>query len=176
MHRCTRYITWCEKSEEQLEQEKKDKKKNKMIRDDEELTQMYVSQQIEKAKAEAGSDEEAEATELIKADNETVKLDLKMKTTLLANKADTKVGVKSVFKEEKRKEKEGERRKEESKRKMSALEEIMEQGKKQARLEEAKKPKVNRVINEFYFNLIIIIIIIISLKTKSPPPPRRGRG
>ena len=35
-----RYITWVEKSEEQLEQEKKDRKKNKMLRDDEEITQM----------------------------------------------------------------------------------------------------------------------------------------
>ena len=35
-----RYITWVEKSDEQLEQEKKDKKKNKMFRDDEEITQM----------------------------------------------------------------------------------------------------------------------------------------
>ena len=34
-----RYITWVEKSEEQLEQEKKDRKKNKMLRDDEEITQ-----------------------------------------------------------------------------------------------------------------------------------------
>ena len=37
-----RYITWVEKSEEQLEQEKKDRKKNKMLRDDEEITQMLV--------------------------------------------------------------------------------------------------------------------------------------
>ena len=36
-----RYITWVEKSEEQLEQEKKDRKKNKMLRDDEEITQKY---------------------------------------------------------------------------------------------------------------------------------------
>ena len=36
----SRYITWVEKSEEQLEQEKKDRKKNKMLRDDEEITQM----------------------------------------------------------------------------------------------------------------------------------------
>ena len=37
-----RYITWVEKSEEQLEQEKKDRKKNKMLRDDEEITQMLA--------------------------------------------------------------------------------------------------------------------------------------
>merc|ERR1712226_425787 len=68
--------------------------------DDEEITQMYVQQQIEKAKAEAGSDEEFEATELLKDENEILKLDLKLKPTVLASKAtDSKVGVKSVFKE-----------------------------------------------------------------------------
>ena len=60
----------------------------------------YVQQQIEKAKAEAGSDEEFEATELLKDENEVLKLDLKLKPTMLASKAtDSKVGVKSVFKE-----------------------------------------------------------------------------
>jgi DNA/RNA-binding protein KIN17 len=146
------YITWVEKSEEQLEWEAKQKKKNKMVMNDEELTQKYVNRQIEKAKAEVGSDqeEETEATELIKGDNETVKLDLVMKSSLLSAKPDTKVGIKSVFKEASLKEREGGDKKKddtktfgqlESKRKMSALEEIMEQGKKKQKQEEAKKPK-----------------------------------
>ena len=105
----------------------------------------YVQQQIEKAKAEAGSDEEFEATELHKDENEVLKLDLKLKPTLLAT--DSKVGVKSVFKEAAVVKKEADlkvkKEKEDSgKRKMSALEEIMEQGKKKQREEEAKKPKV----------------------------------
>ena len=105
----------------------------------------YVQQQIEKAKAEAGSDEEFEATELHKDENEVLKLDLKLKPTLLAT--DSKVGVKSVFKEAAAVKKEADlkvkKEKEDSgKRKMSALEEIMEQGKKKQREEEAKKPKV----------------------------------
>ena len=108
----------------------------------------YVQQQIEKAKAEAGSDEEFEATELLKDENEVLKLDLKLKPTVLASKAtDSKVGVKSVFKEALAVKKEGDKVKKEKddsgKRKMSALEEIMEQGKKKQREEEAKKPKVS---------------------------------
>lgn len=104
-----------------------------------------MQQQIEKAKAEAGSDEEFEATELHKDENEVLKLDLKLKPTLLAT--DSKVGVKSVFKEAAAVKKEADlkvkKEKEDSgKRKMSALEEIMEQGKKKQREEEAKKPKV----------------------------------
>jgi len=147
------YITWVEKSEEQLEQEKKDRKKNKMLRDDEEITQKYVQQQIEKAKAEAGSDEEFEATELLKDENEVLKLDLKLKPTMLASKAtDSKVGVKSVFKEAAAVKKESDKIKKEKedsgKRKMSALEEIMEQGKKKQREEEAKKPKVRSWLRE----------------------------
>merc|ERR1712226_337628 len=91
------YITWCEKSEEQKEREARDAKKNKMVKNDEELVQMYVNKQIEKAKAELGEEEEVnEATELLKFENETVKLDLNMKQTILA-KTDTKVAVKSVF-------------------------------------------------------------------------------
>ena len=109
----------------------------------------YVQQQIEKAKAEAGSDEEFEATELLKDENEVLKLDLKLKPTMLASKAtDSKVGVKSVFKEAAAVKKESDKIKKEKedsgKRKMSALEEIMEQGKKKQREEEAKKPKVHR--------------------------------
>ena len=107
----------------------------------------YVQQQIEKAKAEAGSDEEFEATELLKDENEVLKLDLKLKPTVLASKTtDSKVGVKSVFKEAAAVKKESDKVKKEKedsgKRKMSALEEIMEQGKKKQREEEAKKPKV----------------------------------
>ena len=138
------YITWVEKSPEQLEWEQKQNKKEKMAKDDDEITQMYVQRQIEKAKAEADhSDEEVEATDLLKDENETVKLDLKMKSTLLAAKADSKVGVKSVFRDlVKKEERDSEKKKDDSKRKMSALEEIMEQGKKKAKEEEAKKPKI----------------------------------
>jgi len=138
------YITWVEKTEEQKEREARDAKKSKMFRNDEELTQMYIEQQIEKAKAERnGDDEEFEATELLKDENETLTLDLKMKQTILA-KTDNKIGVKSVFKEKERdkdKDKSSDK-KEDSKRKMSALEEIMEQGKKKQKEEEDKKPKV----------------------------------
>lgn len=137
------YITWIEKSEEQKEREARDAKKNKMVKNDEELVQMYVNQQIEKAKAELGEDvEESEATDLLKGDNETVKLDLKMKQTLLSQ-SDSKVAVKSVFNNVKEKEKvKTSEKKDDSKRKISALEEIMEQGKKRQKEEEEKKPKV----------------------------------
>merc|ERR1719394_1253865 len=134
------YITWIEKSEEQKEREARDAKKNKMIKNDEELVQMYVNQQIEKAKAELGEDveEQSEATDLLKGDNETVKLDLKMKQTLLSQ-SDSKVAVKSVFNNLKDKEKDKDKisdKKDDSKRKISALEEIMEQGKKRQKEEE----------------------------------------
>lgn len=157
------YITWIEKSEEQKEYEAKMNKKSKMAMADEELVQSYVNQQIEKvgggcldsdfhinqAKADKGEEEEEhEATELIKAEDETIKLDMKMKSNLLADKTDTKLGIKNMLKdkerenEKKRQEKESEKKKDDSKRKMSALEEIMEQGKKKQKEEDAKKPKV----------------------------------
>ena len=115
----------------------------------------YVQQQIEKAKAEAGSDEEFEATELLKDENEILKLDLKLKPTLLAS--DSKVGVKSVFKEAAAVKKESDKVKKEKedsgKRKMSALEEIMEQGKKKMKEEEEKKPKVPAHLHYWYHKL-----------------------
>ena len=50
-----------------------------MAKDDEERIQEYINEQIEKAKLQAKLDQEFIATELQKDDEESVKLDLKLK-------------------------------------------------------------------------------------------------
>merc|ERR1719233_2366071 len=132
------YVTWVQKDQETLEREKKTAKKERMMKDDEEKVRDYIDAQIEKAKAQSTLDEsDFDATELLKAEDEQLKLDLKMKNF---NKVQESGGgeLKNVFRSvpapsaSKDKDKE----KVDTKRKMSALEEIMEQGKKKKALDE----------------------------------------
>lgn len=132
------YVTWVQKDQETLDREKKTAKKERMMKDDEEKVRDYIDAQIEKAKAQSTLDEsEFEATELLKAEDEQLKLDLKLKNFNKVQESGSGE-LKNVFKSvpapsaSKDKDKE----KVDSKRKMSALEEIMEQGKKKKALDE----------------------------------------
>jgi len=132
------YVTWVQKDQETLDREKKTAKKERMMKDDEEKVRDYIDAQIEKAKAQSTLDEsEFEATELLKAEDEQLKLDLKMKNFNKVQESGSGE-LKNVFKSvpaasaSKDKDKE----KVDTKRKMSALEEIMEQGKKKKALDE----------------------------------------
>jgi len=132
------YVTWVQKDQETLDREKKTAKKERMMKDDEEKVKDYIDAQIEKAKAQSTLDEsEFEATELLKADDEQLKLDLKMKNFNKVQENGSSE-VKNVFKSvpASSASKDKEKEKVDIKRKVSALEEIMEQGKKKKALDE----------------------------------------
>jgi len=132
------YVTWVQKDQETLEREKKTAKKERMMKDDEEKVRDYIDAQIEKAKAQSTLDEsDFEATELLKAEDEQLKLDLKMKNfnkVQESGSGELKNVFRSVPAQSASKDKDKE--KVDMKRKMSALEEIMEQGKKKKALDE----------------------------------------
>ena len=139
------YITWVDKDQATLDREASTAKKNKLTMDYEERQREYIDAQIEKAKRESNFDDaEFEATELIKAEDEQVKLDLKFRS--LTKMQDTSTtDVKNVFKSQQSSSKDKEKFKEPkddaSKRKQSALEEIMEQEKKKKKIEDSKVKK-----------------------------------
>ena len=137
------YVTWVQKDQDTLDKEKKAAKKEKMVKDDEEKVKDYIDVQIELAKSQSTFDEaEFEATELLKAEDEQLKLDLKMKNF---NKIQENGNndLKNVFKTVPGPSKEKEKVKVEIKRKMTALEEIMSQEKKKKKVpEEENDPKV----------------------------------
>jgi len=136
------YVTWVQKDQETLDREKKAAKKERMMKDDEEKVRDYIDAQIEKAKAQSTLDEsEFEATELHKAEDEQLKLDLKMKNFNKVQESGSSGELKNVFKSVSNSASSKEKEKGDIKRKMSALEEIMEQGKKQKLMEEEKKQK-----------------------------------
>ena len=139
------YVTWVVKDQDTLDRENALAKKNKLNMDYEERQKEYIEAQIEKAKRESNFDDaEFEATDLLKGEDEQVKLDMKFKSfTKVQDTA--KAEVKNVFKSsgskttaDKDKFKEP---KDDSKRKQSALEEIMEQEKKRKKLEDSKIKK-----------------------------------
>jgi len=136
------YVTWVEKDQETLDRERKAAKKDKMTKDDDERVKEYIDAQIEKAKSQSTIDEsEFEATELLKADDEQLKLDLKVKNFNKVQENQSS-DLKNVFKsvapiQSKEKEKE----KPDTKRKKTALEEIMEQEKKKKKVVEDNEPK-----------------------------------
>ena len=102
-------------------------------------------------------EEEFEATDLIKADDEQVKLDLKFKSLSKVQES-SKAETKNVFKSVpsmKPSEKDQENSKDEAKRKQSALEEIMEQEKKRKKVDEAKMKKERSWLRK---NIIVKVI------------------
>ena len=120
------YVTWVHKDEEELMREKKAAKKEKMAKDDEERIKEYIDAQIEKAKLQAKLDQEFHATELMKEDDEIVKLDMKIKE--LKKVSTTEEGVVNPLKVKletalatKKKERE------DNKRRINALDEIMKE-------------------------------------------------
>jgi len=134
------FVTWVEKDQDTLDYEKRLEKKDKVAKDDQERIQEYIDAQIEKAKNEQKNNEVNEATELLKDEDEVVKLDLKIQEKRL--KEDSKEGVKNVFKDlqpgkaDRKRREDGEK---EGKRKMSALEEIMEMDKRRKKQEKAQE-------------------------------------
>eukprot|EP00088_Acartia_fossae_P005613 TRINITY_DN12535_c0_g2_i1.p1 TRINITY_DN12535_c0_g2~~TRINITY_DN12535_c0_g2_i1.p1 ORF type:complete len:395 (-),score=129.56 TRINITY_DN12535_c0_g2_i1:21-1205(-) len=128
------FVTWIEKDFETMEHEKKLAKKDKLAKDDDERVREYIDAQIEKAKAEEKNTEVHEATELMKAEDEVVKLDLKMQDKKL--KEDTKSDLKNVFKDLSKGDKKRDSKDDGSgKRKKSALEEIMEEEKRRRKMQ-----------------------------------------
>merc|ERR1712240_784281 len=86
---------------------------------------MGIDAQIEKAKAQSTLDEsEFEATELHKAEDEQLKLDLKMKNFNKVQESGSSGELKNVFKSVSNSASSKEKEKGDIKRKMSALEEI----------------------------------------------------
>jgi len=134
------FVTWVEKDQDTLDYEKRLEKKDKVAKDDQERIQEYIDAQIEKAKNEQKNNEVNEATELLKDEDEVVKLDLKIQEKRL--KEDSKEGVKNVFKDlqpgkaDRKRREDGEK---DGKRKMSALEEIMEMDKRRKKQEKAQE-------------------------------------
>ena len=133
------YITWIQKDPEEELREKKAAKKEKMAKDDEERIKDYIDAQIEKAKLQAKNDEEFLATELLKEEDETLKLEMKVKDVKKVKDEDYKNAFKELSKSKDR-EKELKPRKQEGKRKIVALEEIMEEELKKKRLKELNDP------------------------------------
>merc|ERR1712079_746980 len=92
------YVTWVVKDQDTLDKEATLAKKNKLNMDYEERQKAYIDSQIGKAKEQSTLDEEEfEATELLKAEDEQLKLDLKFKS-LTKVQEPAKVEVKNVFK------------------------------------------------------------------------------
>lgn len=139
------YVTWVVKDQDTLDKEAALNKKNKLNMDYEERQKEYIEAQIEKAKSQSNIDEsEFEATDLLKAEDEQLKLDIKFKSLSKIQETD-KVETKNVFKgvlgakhvsSSKEKVKD-----ETAKRKQSALEEIMAQEKKRKKEEDSKIKK-----------------------------------
>ena len=139
------YVTWVVKDQDTLDREAALNKKNKLNMDYEERQKEYIEAQIEKAKSQSNIDEaEFEATDLLKAEDEQLKLDIKFKSLSKIQETD-KMETKNVFKgvlgakptsasKEKVKD-------ESAKRKQSALEEIMAQEKKRKKEEDSKIKK-----------------------------------
>ena len=152
------YVTWMVKDQDTLDKEAALAKKDKLSKDYEERQREYIEAQIEKAKQQSTLDEEEfEATDLIKAEDEQVKLDLKFKSLTKVQES-SKAETKNVFKSVpslKPTEKDTEKTKEESKRKQSALEEIMEQEKKRKKVEDSKIKKERSWLRK---NIIVKVI------------------
>ena len=139
------YVTWVVKDQDTLDREAALNKKNKLAMDYDERQREYIAAQIEKAKEQSTLDEDDfEATELLKGEDEQLKLDMKFKSLTKVQDA-AKVEVKNVFKKptsfnSSKSEKDKSKTDDTSKRK-SALEEIMEQEKKKKKVEDEKFSK-----------------------------------
>ena len=131
------YITWVLKDPEEELREKKAAKKEKMAKDDEERIKEYIEAQIEKAKLQAKNDQEFLATELLKEEDEKLQLDMKVKDIKKVKDENCKNALKDLSKD---RGKEFKPKKQESKRRIVALEEIMEEEIKKKRLKELSDP------------------------------------
>jgi len=133
------YITWILKDPEEELREKKAAKKEKMAKDDDERIKEYIDAQIEKAKLQAKNDAEFLATELLMEQDETLKLEMKVKDVKKVKDEDCKNALKELSKS-KDHGRELKPKKQEGKRKIIALEEIMEDELKKKRLKELSDP------------------------------------
>lgn len=117
------YITWIDNSPETLARKKALEKKEKMTTDDQEKVKEYIDEQILKAKLASTDEGVSEATELIREEDEVVKLDIKMGDGLKTKMEHKPISSNILLvKRESDKSKGG---KDDKKRKMSALEEIV---------------------------------------------------
>jgi len=162
------YVTWVEKDQETLERERKAAKKDRMTKDDEERVREYIDAQVEKAKAQSSLNEsEFEATELLKNDDEQLKLDLKMKNfNKVQEAASGSKEMKNVFKitsSGTNKEKDVQKM---EKRKMSALEEIMTMDKAQKKKKSMEQDKNSPKDRSWLRKGIIVKVITKSLGDK----------
>jgi len=156
------YVTWVQKDQDTLDKEKKAAKKERMVKDDEEKVRDYIDVQIELAKTQSTIDEsEFEATELLKTDDEQLKLDLKLKNFNKIQESGNK-DLKNVFKSVSTPSAAKEKEKVDTKRKMTALEEIMAQEKKKKKIEEDKEPKDRCWLREY----IVVKVVTKSLGDK----------
>ena len=163
------YVTWVEKDQETLERERKAAKKDRMTKDDEERVREYIDAQVEKAKAQSSLNEsEFEATELLKNDDEQLKLDLKMKNfNKVQDAASGSKEMKNVFKitssSGTNKEKDVQKM---EKRKISALEEIMTMDKAQKKKKSMEQDKNSPKDRSWLRKGIIVKVITKSLGDK----------
>jgi len=156
------YITWCLKDPETEAKEKRAAKKEKMAKDDEERIKEYIDAQIEKAKLQAKNDREFMATELLKTEDESLILDMKVKEVKRIN-AEAEIDFKNAFKKPNLERVIKTRKQEDRKRRIIALEEIMAEELKQKRLKEKNDPQM---VNAWIRTDIIVKIITKSLGDK----------
>eukprot|EP00092_Neocalanus_flemingeri_P003588 GFUD01003848.1.p1 GENE.GFUD01003848.1~~GFUD01003848.1.p1 ORF type:complete len:407 (+),score=150.31 GFUD01003848.1:162-1382(+) len=156
------YITWIVKDPEQEAKEKKAAKKEKMVKDDEERIKEYIDLQIERAKIQAKNDKEFMATELLKSEEEILMLDLKVKDVRKV-KADAESDYKNALKEMSKVSDNKPRKKDDNKRRIVALEEIMEDELKKKRLKEKNDPEM---VNAWIRPNIVVKIVTKSLGDK----------
>jgi len=149
------YVTWVLKDQDTLDKEKKAAKKEKMFKDDEEKVKDYIDAQIEKAKEQSTLNEaDFEATELLKAEDEQLKLDMKLKNFNKVQESGNNE-LKNVFKDVPAPSKEKEKVKVDIKRKMTALEEIMAQEKKKKKVPDDVESKDRSWIRE---NIVVKVV------------------
>jgi len=156
------FVTWVMKDPEQEAKEKKAEKKEKMAKDDEERIKEYIDAQIERAKIQAKYDKEFMATELLKSEEETLILDMKVKDVKKV-KAEAEIEYKNALKEISKAADNKPRKKEDTKRRIVALEEIMEDEIKKKRLKEKNDPEM---ANAWIRANIVVKIITKSLGDK----------
>merc|ERR1719483_1477377 len=126
-----------------------------MVKDDEEKVRDYIDVQIELAKTQSNLDEsEFEATELLKADDEQLKLDLKLKNFNKIQESGNNA-LKNVFKSGPTPSAAKEKEKVDTKRKMTALEEIMAQEKKKKKVQNDNNTKDRSWIRD---NIVVKVV------------------
>jgi len=160
------FVTWKAKDQDTLDREKRLSKKEKLAKDYDERLKEYIDAQIDKAKVEQKNNEEHEATELERADDEVVKLDIKLQEKKI--KEDLKADLKNVFKDAGK----GDKKKSSSsdgdsaKRKKTALEEIMEEEKRRKKLAKVEEKIAETGSPPWLLKHIVVKIVAKSLGDK----------